>query len=91
MSARLSSENIRVNAILPGAIKTSLHSDETWSQFDQSDFTPVEEIVDTVLKLIEDSGANGAAMEVSKGEVFDRKQPEFCNQAMRRIMTGSSY
>jgi 15-hydroxyprostaglandin dehydrogenase (NAD) len=91
MSLKLAAENIRVNCILPGAIRTALHSNETWSQFAEDDFTPVEQIVSTVLDLVNDASANGMAMEVSKGEVFNRAQPSFANNAMRKIMTGSSY
>ena len=91
LSSKLIHERIRVNCILPGAIRTSLHSSETWSQFDQNDFTPMQEIISTVMELLNDSTANGCALEVSKGEVFDRTQPPFANDAMRRIMTNSAY
>ena len=91
MSSKLASENIRVNCVLPGAIRTALHSNETWSQFAQDDFTPIGEIVSTVLDLVNNLSANGRAMEVSKGEVFDRAQPSFANAAMKKIMTKSTY
>ncbi|KAB5551063.1 hypothetical protein GE09DRAFT_158749 [Coniochaeta sp. 2T2.1] len=91
VSEGLSRENIRVNAILPGAIQTSLHSQDTWSQFPAQDFTPVEEVVDAVLGLVTDAQANGRALEISAGEVFDRRQPEYCNETMSRIMRGKSY
>ncbi|ROT40442.1 NAD(P)-binding protein [Sodiomyces alkalinus F11] len=58
MSERLGGENIRVNAILPGAIRTTLHSKEIWEQFPQQDFTPVEEVVAAVLGMVEDGKAN---------------------------------
>lgn len=91
MSERLRNESIRVNCILPGAIKTTLHSDDTWQQFEQQDFTPVDEVVSTVMNLVSDSKATGMAMEISAGEVFDRRQPGYCNATMRRIMEGKSY
>lgn len=91
MSEKLGRENIRVNAILPGAIRTTLHSREIWEQFPQQDFTPVEEVVAAVLGMVEDGKANGKALEISAGEVFDRRQPDYCNETMRRIMQGKSY
>ncbi|KAF2648442.1 NAD(P)-binding protein [Lophiostoma macrostomum CBS 122681] len=91
MSVKLEKEGIRVNCILPGAIKTSLFSDDKWSQFGQDDFTPLEEIVEATMQLLNDKTATGKAIEISKGEVFDRQQPPFCNSTMERIMTGASY
>ena len=91
LSSKLGKEGIRVNCILPGAIRTALHSQETWQQFDQDDFTPIDEIVAAVLALLKDPEANGRAMEISRGETFDRKQPPFSNDTMRKIMTSSSY
>lgn len=91
MSEILRNESIRVNCILPGAIRTTLHSDDTWQQFELQDFTPVEEVVLAVMDLINDSKATGMAMEISAEEVFDRRQPGYCNATMRRIMEGKSY
>lgn len=90
MSLALRSENIRVNCTLPGAIHTMLHPEDTWSQFKNNDFTPIEEVVNTVIKLVEDPEATGKAMEISAGEVFDRKQQDYCNETMARIMNGDS-
>lgn len=84
-------EGIRVNCTLPGAIRTGLHPDETWSQLGHGDFTPIEQVVDTVLGLVKDPKATGKAMEISAGEVFDRQQPDFSNETMARIMNGISY
>ncbi|CAK7232826.1 hypothetical protein SBRCBS47491_008400 [Sporothrix bragantina] len=91
MSLQLASEGIRVNSILPGAIRTTLHTKTIWDQFPVGDFTPVEEVVSTVLGLVNDPTATGRAMEISAGETFDRKQPDYCNETMQRIMQGKSY
>lgn len=91
MSVYLSNENIRVNCVLPGAIRTSLLPDETWSQFSKDNFTSVKEVVDAICGLLYDDDAIGRALEISTGEIFDRKQFEFCNNAMRKIMTKISY
>ena len=91
MNESLRLENIRVNAILPGAIRTTLHSEDIWSQFPEQDFTPVEEVVAEVVMLVKDPQASGQASEISRGEVVNRIQPDFCNLTMRRIMQGKSY
>ncbi|KAF7559281.1 hypothetical protein G7046_g4884 [Stylonectria norvegica] len=91
MSLPLRQENIRVNAILPGAIHTTLHSESIWDQFDIRDFTPIEEVVSTVMDLVKDSQATGKALEISAGEVVDRKQHEFSNTTMEKVMQGKSY
>ncbi|PGH28268.1 hypothetical protein AJ80_00159 [Polytolypa hystricis UAMH7299] len=91
MSEHLKNEGIRIHSILPGAIRTTLHSEGIWSQFPKGDFTPIEEVVSAVLGLVNDPTSTGKAMEISAGEVFDRSQPEFSNETMRRIMTGKSY
>lgn len=91
MSEQLKPENIRVNSILPGAVRTTLHSTTIWDQFPQSDFTTIEQIVRTVLDLIADVTATGRAMEISSGETFNRKQHDYCNETMRKVMEGKSY
>lgn len=91
MSATLAKENIRVNCILPGAIRTSLLSDEIWSQFAKENLTPIEEVVSAVMGLVYDAKAVGKALEISSGEVFDRRQPAFSNDTMAKIMTSVSY
>ncbi|KAF2801810.1 NAD(P)-binding protein, partial [Mytilinidion resinicola] len=91
MSIPLARENIRVSCILPGAIHTSLHPEAVWAQFGKESFTSIDLIVKTVLELLDDDEAAGKAMEVSAGEVFNRKQPEFCNDMMRTIMTDKEY
>lgn len=88
---KLNEENIRVSCILPGAIHTTLFDEKTWSQFGDKNFTSIDDIVSTVLNLIEDPEASGKAMEVSAGEVFDRKQHDYCNDTMRAIMTDKKY
>lgn len=91
LSEQLAPENIRVNSILPGAIRTTLHTQAIWDQFPQKDFTPVDEVVKAVLGLVQDPTATGQAMEISAGETFDRRQPDYCNETMKRVMQGKSY
>lgn len=91
MSVALYNEKIMVNCTLPGAIRTNLHSYDTWSQLDEKDFTPIEDVVAAVVGLLEDPTATGRALEISSGMVLDRKQPEFSNDTMARVMGGISY
>jgi 15-hydroxyprostaglandin dehydrogenase (NAD) len=91
MSIPLKKEGIHVSCIIPGAIHTPLFSEDVWDQFGKDNFTSIDSIVETVINLLGDPDAAGKAMEVSAGEVFDRKQPEFSNETMRRIMTDASY
>ncbi|KAL1887134.1 hypothetical protein Sste5346_010423 [Sporothrix stenoceras] len=91
MSVQLAPEGIRVNSILPGAIRTTLHEQTVWDQFPAGDFTPVNEVVQAVLALVRDPTATGRAIEISAGETFDRRQPDYCNDTMQRIMEGKSY
>ncbi|RDW61603.1 NAD(P)-binding protein-27 [Coleophoma crateriformis] len=46
-------ERIRVNAICPGTVKTNLLTAKEWKNFPEEFFTPVEMIVQTVLRLID--------------------------------------
>ena len=91
MSAALCNEGIRVNCTLPGAIRTNLHSDHTWSQLREEDFTPIEEVVTAIIDLLKDPNATGRALEISAGMVFNREQPDFSNETMARVMGGISY
>lgn len=91
MAINLQKEGIRVNCVLPGAIHTTLYSEETWSQFDRRDFTPVNQVVKAVQQLLDDPSACGQALEVSASSIVDRKQPDYLDDTMRRIMSEPSY
>ena len=91
MSEQLQPENIRLHSILPGAIRTTLYSNDIWQQFPKDDFTPVEQVVEAVMSLVNDKESTGKALEISAGEVLDREQPGYMNDTMARIMRGKSY
>lgn len=91
MAIVLRPEGIRVNCVLPGAIRTTLYDESTWSQFHKDDFTPVCQVVKAVVQLLNDHSACGQALEVSAHTIRDRTQPDFLDETMRRIMSEASY
>lgn len=62
-------DNIRVNAICPGTVKTNLLDAAAWATFSDDVFVPIEKIQDTVLMLIDgqDTGAKPANGETING------------------------
>lgn len=60
-------DNIRVNAICPGTVKTNLLDAAAWTTFSDDVFVPIEKIQDTVLMLIDgqDSSAKSATDELN--------------------------
>jgi NAD(P)-dependent dehydrogenase (short-subunit alcohol dehydrogenase family) len=88
-------DKIRVNAVLPGTVKTNLLSVEEWKNFPEEHFTSVEKIADVVLMLVDgEDPAKGAGRGVLKGKAVEcsgqnhyyRDQPEYCDEAMRAVM-----
>lgn len=82
----LAKENIRVNCTLPGAVRTNLCSGDVWDMFPKEQFTTLENIVDTVVTLLEDQSLTGKAAEISMGKVYYREQHEFLDEQMKAIM-----
>ena len=59
--------NIRVNAVLPGTVKTNLLSNDEWKAFPEEYFTPVENIV-KVVEIFVDGEDSGEGRAVAPGE-----------------------
>jgi len=86
ISARLyADDGIRVNALLPGTVRTNMMPNEQWDKFPDSLFTPVETCVDVVLDLV-DGAAVGKAMETSGKNVYAREQIEFCDEIAASVL-----
>ncbi|CAK4033714.1 Levodione reductase [Lecanosticta acicola] len=97
---RLSQEGIRVNMICPGIVETNLTGEGGWAGFPPGLFTPVENVSNTVLHLVDGEkdlvDANGSkvpadqlyglSVEINLDRIYIRTIPEFCDDAMRGIM-----
>ncbi|EXJ78176.1 hypothetical protein A1O3_09337 [Capronia epimyces CBS 606.96] len=82
-------EGIRVNATLPGAVKTPFMSEEGWAAFPESMFTTLDNIVGGVNKLLDDPDASGVALEISQGNYYPRPQHEWSDEAQKLICTAA--
>lgn len=94
---------IRTYATCPGTIRTGLLSGEEWKSFPDEYFTPMETLVDAVIKLIdggdiEDAKGRkvskennwGLTVEVNGKNFYFRDQPEFCDKYMMEMMKNTS-
>jgi NAD(P)-dependent dehydrogenase (short-subunit alcohol dehydrogenase family) len=91
-------DGIRVNAVLPGTVKTNLLTSKQWEQFPSEYFTPVEEIAKAVLILLDGKDPvkgdslgfmNGKAVEVNGRNRYWRDQYEYCDAAMKAVMSAT--
>ncbi|KAG9246354.1 hypothetical protein BJ878DRAFT_293707 [Calycina marina] len=80
-------DKIRANAILPGTMKTALLSEKEWQTFGETEWTPIEKVVEVVEMLIDEKDNHwGKTVEISGGDHFFREQAEYCNASMRKVM-----
>jgi NAD(P)-dependent dehydrogenase (short-subunit alcohol dehydrogenase family) len=86
---------VRVNAICPGVIKTSLLSSAEWANLPEEYFTPLEKMTETVCMLVdgkdvelgnEGSVLQGKAVEISGQKHYYRQTVEYCGEAMKALM-----
>lgn len=94
---------IRTFATCPGTIRTGLLNQDEWKSFRDEHFTPIETLVDAVVKLVDGGeiqdakgkkveGKNnwGLTVEVNGKNFYFRRGPEFCDQHMEEIMKNTS-
>ncbi|KAG9194053.1 hypothetical protein G6011_04088 [Alternaria panax] len=96
-------EGIRTFATCPGTINTGLLSQEEWKSFPLEYFTPMETLVDTVVRLVDGGDIAdakgvkkrkeenwGLTVEVNGSNFYFRDGPEFCDGNMREMMKSTS-
>lgn len=96
-------DNIRVNAICPGTVKTGLLEAKAWDSFPQEYFTSIECVRDAVLALVDgksftdavgyqvkEGEAYGKAVEASGTSIYVRDQHAYCDQAMAILMDSTN-
>ncbi|CAO2649891.1 Nn.00g011830.m01.CDS01 [Neocucurbitaria sp. VM-36] len=96
-------EGIRTFATCPGTIRTGLLSQDEWKSFPEEYFTPVETLVDAVLKIVDGGDVEdakgrkvksednwGLTVEVNGGNYYFRDQAEFCDGNMEAMMKHTS-
>ena len=96
-------EGIRTFVTCPGTIKTGLLNPEEWKRFPEEYFTPIETLVDAVLRLVDGGNMEDAAgkkvngdnnwgltVEVNGHNFYFREQTTFCDKNMEAMMEQTS-
>lgn len=92
-------DNIRVNALCPGAMRTAIVPTAAWAPFPDDVFTPLEAIARVALQLARGDaavvdargvdiapGAYGQAVVVHGRHFYLQPEPAYCDEAMRQTM-----
>lgn len=80
-------DKIRVNAIMPGTMRTGLLSEKEWEHFKDQDWTRVEDVVTVVEMLLDEQNALwGKCVEVSGEGHFMREGIPYSTETMRKNM-----
>ncbi|KIH93736.1 3-beta-hydroxysteroid dehydrogenase [Sporothrix brasiliensis 5110] len=88
---------VRVNAVLPGTVKTNLLTAELWQQFPEEYFTPVAQIAKAVLVFLDNKDPARPDLDVIKGQAIEcsgqnmhyRDPYPFCDPGMERVMAAT--
>jgi len=86
LAPQFQKENIKINAILPGAVITNIGLPPALLEIGKvpelpdAIITPLQNIVDAVLELIGDQAAAGVILEVSARKSYRRKPLEYCDK-----------
>jgi NAD(P)-dependent dehydrogenase (short-subunit alcohol dehydrogenase family) len=96
-------EGIRTFTTCPGTVNTGLLSQEEWKSFPLEYFTPMETVVDTVVKLVDGGdivdakGVKktadehwGLTVEVNGNSFYFNEGPAFCDENMKAMMAHTS-
>ncbi|KAJ5817022.1 15-hydroxyprostaglandin dehydrogenase [Penicillium robsamsonii] len=95
-------EGLRVNALCPGVMATKLMTDEDFKHYPPEYFTPIETLLDAVLKivdgediedargrLVQGKDVHGKTIEINVRNIYFRDQPEWCDDAMPFVMAAT--
>lgn len=85
LGLRFKKEGFRACALVPGLVPTGIMPQETIDKVDKSLITSVAQIVAGVNDMLH-SDRNGAVCEVSVDKRWYREQPEFLDDAQRRVI-----
>ncbi|KAF2493641.1 NAD(P)-binding protein [Lophium mytilinum] len=95
---RLAKENIRVSTILPGPVNTNITTSTTVeivpggvNPFGDDVWTTTQNIIDAAMQLYNDPEAGGKVLEVSKGNFYEREQPDWADELMKKVLMGTVY
>jgi len=95
---RLAKENIRISTILPGPVNTNITSSTAVeivpggvNPFGDDVWTTTQNIIDAAMQLYNDPEAGGKVLEVSKSNFMERAQPEWGDELMKMVLTGTVY
>lgn len=92
LGKELQKENIRVNAILPGAVPTNiglpvrLVEQGIKPTLPDDKITKPEHIVGAIIELLNDPDAYAVTMEVSAANRYRRRKPEYPDETMAFLM-----
>ncbi|KAH7066148.1 hypothetical protein BKA63DRAFT_523848 [Paraphoma chrysanthemicola] len=94
---------IRTFATCPGTIRTALLNQDEWKSFRDEHFTPIETLVDAVVKLVDGGDIQdakgrtvegksnwGLTVEVNGKNFYFREGAEFCDEHMEEMMKNTS-
>jgi 15-hydroxyprostaglandin dehydrogenase (NAD) len=79
----LAKENITVNATCPAFIKTNLAPKVILEKFSEEHVTPMSTALKAFDAFLGDDSMTGQTVELSLGDLFFRKQPEWANESQR--------
>jgi NAD(P)-dependent dehydrogenase (short-subunit alcohol dehydrogenase family) len=86
LGPRMAKDNIRVNAICPGTVKTGLLSQDLWDTYPDEAFTPIEKVVEIVNLFIDDTSLNAKCAELIRNKHYWQDPPAFSDKWMEMTM-----
>lgn len=80
-------DKIRANAILPGSVRTSLLTEKEWGSFGDTNWTPIEKVVEVVELLLDEKENHwGKTVEISGLNHYFREQADYCDEDMKKVI-----